>query len=961
MNEEALLKNLKEKLRCEVRFDASAKALYAADSSNYRQVPIAVVTPKSAADIIQTMEICRQCEAPVLMRGGGTSLAGQTCSIAVVLDTSVFYNRILHLDPEARRAVVQPGVVLDEVRKEAEKHTLTFGPDPATHSRCTLGGMIGNNSCGVHSVMAGKTVENILELEILTYDGLRMKVGPTPPEKLEEILREGGRRGEIYQKLKDLRDRYQKLIRERYPQIPRRVSGYNLDQLLPENGFNVARALVGSEGTCVSILEATLKLVKSPPKRALVVLGFVDLYSAGAAVPAVLEHKPIGLEGMDDFLVRNMTLKQIHPESVRALPEGIAWLLVEFGSDTDEENQQKAEALKRAASRIPGFKDLKIIFDKEEQKKLWTVRESGLGATAFVPGQDDTWEGWEDSAVPPDKVAPYLRDLQKLYRKFNYQGALYGHFGDGCIHTRINFDLKTADGIKTYHRFLSEAVDLVVSYGGSISGEHGDGQSKAEFLPKMFGPELIQAFEEFKNIWDPAGKLNPKKIVQPFLPTENLRLGVHYAPWEPKTFFKYPQDGGSFARATLRCVGVGLCRRHDSGVMCPSYMVTREEKHSTRGRAHLLFEMLRGEVIKSRWRSQEVKEALDLCLACKGCKGECPTNVDMATYKAEFLAHYYKIHLRPREAFAMGQIYWQTRVGAVFPGLINFLTQTPGISFLTKKIGGIHRHRQIPKFASVNFRSSQKNSRPVSTEKPKVYLWVDTFNNSFNPEIVKSAFRVLESAGFEVLIPGSAYCCGRPLYDFGFLKQARKYLVRILKDLRAPIREGLPFVFLEPSCASVFKEELLNLFPHDLDALRLSKQCFLLSEFLVKKAPDYDWPKINAKVLVQGHCHHQAVLGFQEEKTALMKTGVEFEILDSGCCGMAGAFGFSEDHYEISQAIGERSLLQKVRSEPVHSLILANGFSCREQIFQATGRKVYHLAQILDPDFSLEVPGEKKS
>lgn len=956
MKEEALLRNLKKDLRCDVRFDASAKALYAADSSNYRQVPLAVVTPKSAEDIIQTVSICRRHGAPVLLRGGGTSLAGQTCSVAVVLDTSAHYNRILRLDPEAKTAIVQPGIVLDEVRKEAEEHLLTFGPDPATHSRCTLGGMIGNNSCGVHSVMAGKTVENILELDILTYDGLRMKVGPTSPEELEQIIRQGGRRGEIYQKLKDLSDRYQKLIRERYPKIPRRVSGYNLDQLLPENGFNVARALVGSEGTCVTILEATLRLVKSPQKRALVVLGFIDLYSAGAAVPAVLEHKPIGLEGMDDFLARNMMLKHIHPESVEALPEGAAWLLVELGSDTDEENRQKAEELRKTAPKIPGFKDLKVLFDKEEQKNLWTVRESGLGATAFVPGQDDTWEGWEDSAVPPDKVAPYLRDLQKLYRKFHYRGALYGHFGDGCIHTRINFDLKTADGIKTYHQFLSEAVDLVVSYGGSISGEHGDGQSKAEFLPKMFGPELVKAFEEFKDIWDPAGKLNPKKIARPFLPTENLRLGVNYAPWEPKTFFKFPQDGGSFARATLRCVGVGLCRRHDSGVMCPSYMVTREEKHSTRGRAHLLFEMLRGEVIKSKWRSQEVKEALDLCLACKGCKGECPTNVDMATHKAEFLAHYYKTHLRPREAYAMGQIYWQTRVGAWIPGVMNFLTQTPGLSFLAKKIGGIHRKRKIPRFASVNFRHAEKSLRAPSPSdsQPKVYLWADTFNNSFTPEIAHSALKILRSAGFEVTVPESAYCCGRPLYDFGFLRQAKRYLSRILKDLRLPIREGIPFVFLEPSCLSVFKEELLNLFPHDLDALRLSRQCFLLSEFLIKRAPNYEWPKINAKILVQGHCHHQAVLGFQDEKQALIKTGAEFEILDSGCCGMAGAFGFSDAHYEISQAIGERSLLQKVRAESEDTLILANGFSCREQILQATGRKVYHLAQILDPDFRLE-------
>lgn len=955
MNEKKLNQYLKRKLKCEISSDASAKALYAADSSNYRQIPLAVVIPQRTEDIIDTIEVCRELEAPVLMRGGGTSLAGQTCNAAVVMDTSQHYNKILHLDPIARTAVVQPGIVLDEVRKEAEKYNLTFGPDPATHSRCTLGGMIGNNSCGVHSVMAGKTVENILELDILTYDGLRLKVGPTSPEELEEIIQAGGGRGEIYKKLKNLRDTYQTLIRERYPHIPRRVSGYNLDHLLPENGFNVARALVGSEGTCVTVLEATLQLVHSPPKRALVVMGFVDLYSAGAAVPTVLKHKPIGLEGMDDFLARNMKIKKIHPESVQALPKGVAWLLVEFGSDTDEENRQKAEKLRVAAAEIQGFNELKVLIDKEEQQNLWTVRESGLGATAFVPGQDDTWEGWEDSAVPPDQVAPYLRDLQKLYQKFNYQGALYGHFGDGCIHTRINFDLKTADGIKTYRQFLSEAVDLVVSYGGSISGEHGDGQSKAEFLPKMFGPELIQAFEEFKSIWDPTNKMNPRKVVNPYTSIENLRLGTNYAPWEPETYFKYPQDGGSFARATLRCVGVGLCRRHDSGVMCPSYMVTREEKHATRGRAHLLFEMLHGEVITTGWDSKEVKESLDLCLACKGCKGECPTNTDVATMKAEFLAHYYKKHLRPRTAYSMGQIYFVSRIAQWIPRIVNFFTQSPGLSLIAKKIGGIHAKRTMPKFAIQSFRSTQQKNlddKVVKSEKPQAYLWADTFNNSFTPEIAHSALRVLEAAGYDVLVPSKAHCCGRPLYDFGFLKQAKGYLKQILEDLREPIREGLPFVFLEPSCMSVFKEELINFFPHDLDALRLSKQCFLLSEFLIKKAPQYKWPKIDAKIIVQGHCHQQAVLGMKEEKMALMNMGADFEILDSGCCGLAGSFGFSEEHYDISQAIGERSLLPKVKASSSDTVILANGFSCREQIFQNTGRPVYHLAQILDPEFS---------
>jgi FAD/FMN-containing dehydrogenase/Fe-S oxidoreductase len=907
------------------------------------------VLTKSSEDIKAVMRICHSFQVPVLLRGGGTALAGQTCNVAVVMDTSAHYHQILEMDAVAKKARVQPGIVLDEVRRRAETHQLTFGPDPATHSRCTLGGMIGNNSCGVHSVMAGKTVDNIESLKILTYDGIEMTVGPTSDAEYEKILRQGGRQAEIYRGLREIRDQYQKLIRQKYPQIPRRVSGYNLEQLLPENGFNIAKALVGSEGTCVTILEATLKLVPSPPVRALAVMGFIDIEHAGHAVMTVLEHKPIGLEGMDEILVQNMKIKHIHPESVKALPVGEAWLLVEFGSDTQAENKKKAEGLQKIADQIPGFRDMKILYDEKEQQNLWYVRESGLGATAFLPGHADTWEGWEDSAVPPEKVGHYLRDLKKLYAKFNYQGALYGHFGQGCIHTRITFDLQTADGLKIYHQFISEAADLVISYGGSLSGEHGDGQSKAEFLPKMFGPELIEAFEKFKGLWDPGNKMNPGKVVHPFSNIENLRLGTAYAPAEPETYFKYPQDGGSFARATLRCVGVGLCRRHDSGVMCPSYMVTREEKHATRGRTHLLFEMLRGETITQGWSSPEVKEALDLCLACKGCKGECPTNVDMATYKAEFLAHYHKKHWRPRVAYSMGQIYRMCLIAQWLPGLVNFFTQMPGISAVVKKIAGIHPSRQIPKFAGKSFRRSHaKDPLLENSVKPKVLLWVDTFNNSFHPEIAESALKVLRKAGFEVLLPKKSYCCGRPLYDFGFLEQAKAYLKTIIADLRSEIREGIPFVFLEPSCASVFRDELGNLFPHDQDALRLSKQCLMLSEFLIQKVPDFVWPQIAGEALVQGHCHHQSVLNFKDEQTALMKMGLDFEVLDSGCCGMAGSFGFSEKHYSIAKAAGERVLLKKVREAKAETLIIADGFSCREQIRQESGRAAKHLAEILD-------------
>jgi len=666
---EALAAELARQLDGEVRFDAGSRALYATDGSNYRQVPIGVVVPRHKVDVLATIDVCRQFGAPLLSRGGGTSLAGQCCNVAVVMDLSKYFHGILELDPEARRARVLPGTVLDHLRAAANKHDLTFGPDPSTHNHCTLGGMIGNNSCGTHSVMAGRTSENVEELEIATYDGRVFRVGATPPEELEAIIRSDGRRGHIYGRLKALIDRYAPLVRARYPKIPRRVSGFALDQLLPENGFNVARALVGSEGTCVTVLEATLRLVPWPRARTLLVLGYPDVYAAADHVPAVMAQGPIACEGLDQRLIDDIHKKGLHERYLRYLPAGSGFLLVEFGGDTKEESDARAAAalaeLQASAPRPNG----KIYDDLDQEEKLWKVRESGLGATARIPGSPDTWEGREDSAVPPERLGDYLRQLRPIYDAHGYDGAFYGHFGQGCLHTRINFDLKTAAGITNYRRFVEEAAALVVRMGGSFSGEHGDGQSRAELLPRMFGPELVQAFREFKAIWDPEGRMNPGKVVDAYRLDDNLRLGTEFRPPLVPTHFQYPDDDGDFTRATLRCVGIGECRRDEGGTMCPSYRATREEMHSTRGRAHLLFEMMRGNELDG-WSDQHVRESLDLCLACKGCKGDCPVNVDVATYKAEFLAHHYQGRLRPVAAYSMGLIHAWARLAALAPGLV---------------------------------------------------------------------------------------------------------------------------------------------------------------------------------------------------------------------------------------------------------------------------------------------------
>jgi FAD/FMN-containing dehydrogenase/Fe-S oxidoreductase len=944
---------LRKSVGGEVRFDAGSKALYATDGSNYRQVPLGVVVPKSREDVIATVAACHKFNAPLLSRGGGTSLAGQCCNVAVVMDWSKYLHHILELNPAKKYARVQPGTICDTLRNAAKPHTLTWGPDPATHDHCTFGGMLGNNSCGAHAQMAGKAGENVISMDVLLYDGTQMTVGPMTDVELEQGIQSGGRAGNIYAQLKALRSRYSALVEQRYPRIPRRVSGYNLDHLIPgkDGRFNLARALVGSESTCVTILEAKVQLVYSYPKRVLLVLGYPSIYEAGDHVPEILKYKPIAFEGLDEFLIGNVKKKGMpQKDDLSVLPEGKGWLVLEFGGGTTDEAEAQARQVMDAIGGS-GAPSMKLYVDEKDQQKVWDVREAGLGATAFVPGEQLTWEGWEDSAVAPEKVGGYLRDLCKLYEKYQYRSALYGHFGQGCIHCRINFDLMSAPGIRKWRSFMEEATDLVTSYGGSISGEHGDGQSKAEFLYKMFGTELIEAFREFKSIWDPDWKMNPGKIVDPYRIDENLRLGADYHPWDPETHFKFPDDNGSFAHAALRCVGVGKCRRQngdgEQDTMCPSYMVTREEMHSTRGRTHLLWEMMHGDVVQDRWRDEHVKEALDLCLACKGCKGDCPVNVDVATYKAEFLSHYWEGRMRPVSAYAFGWIDKWARLASVAPGVANLFTQLPGLSSLAKAAVGVPEQRQIPPFAAQTFKS-WFGKRPVKNSGvSKVLLWADTFNNYFMPETAQAAVEVLEHAGYQVKVARRHLCCGRPLYDYGFLDMAKVYLQNILATLSTQIEAGMPMVVLEPSCCSVFRDEMRNLFPESAAAKRLAENTFTLAEFLEKKVPGYVPPQLKREAIIQGHCHHKSVMRMKEEKSVMDKMQLNYKLLESGCCGMAGSFGYEKDKYSVSLACGERALLPEVRKAALSTVIVADGFSCKEQIAQETNRHALHLAEVL--------------
>jgi FAD/FMN-containing dehydrogenase/Fe-S oxidoreductase len=950
----ALQRDLRDRVHGEIRFDPGSRGAYATDASNYRQVPIGVVVPHTAEAGADAVAVCREHGAPVVSRGGGTSLAGQSCNVAVVIDWSKYCHRVVSVDAAARTCVVEPGIVLDELNAALAGHGLMFGPRPATHDHCTLGGMIGNNSCGATAQAYGKTADNVVALEVLTYGGERFWAGATGDEEYGRIMAGGGERGRIYAALRELAQQHGDLIRERYPRIPRRVSGYNLDSLLSENGFDVGQALVGSESTLVTILRAELKLVPVPAARSLVVLGYRGIAAAADAAPRIAAHRPEQLEGVDGRLITFERERRMNPEALQLLPAGDGWLMVIFAGDSRDDADAKARAMLADLKGTEHEPTVRFYDDPGHEQELADVREVALGATARVPDMPDTWEGWEDSAVPPERLGDYLRDLMKLYDEFGYSGsALYGHFGQGCVHTRIPFDLVTAEGIAAFRRFIERAAGLVLSYGGSLSGEHGDGQARGELLPRMFGAALVEAFGQLKAIFDPDDRMNPGKVVAPYRIDENLRLGTSWAPRaDDDTFFQFPDDDGRFDRAVLRCVGVGKCRHSDGGVMCPSYMVTREEEDSTRGRSRLLFEMLGGHAdspVTGGWRSPEVRDALDLCLACKGCKRDCPTGVDMATMKAEFLAHHYQGRVRPRAHYSMGWLPVAARGAGHAPGIVNALTQAPGLRAAVTAAGGIDRRRRIPLFAGQTLQAWAAGRAPgPGALRGEIVLWPDTFTNHLTPAVGQAAVHVLEAAGWRVTVPRQSLCCGLTWISTGQLAVARRVLRRTVRALAPALRRGALVVGLEPSCTAVFRSDAGELLPGDRDVQRLGRQTVTLAEVLMDHTPGWQPPRVGGQAIAQTHCHQHAVLGYDADQALLRAAGVETDVLDAGCCGLAGNFGFEAGHYDVSMACAERALLPAVRDAAPETVVLADGFSCRTQIEQAgTGRTPAHLAEVL--------------
>jgi FAD/FMN-containing dehydrogenase/Fe-S oxidoreductase len=964
---EAVHAALAKIVRGAVRFDAGSRAMWSADASNYRHVPIGVVQPYDTDDVLATLDVCHRLGVPVLPRGAGTSIGGQAVNTAVVLDFSRHLNAIVEIDPDRRRARVQPGVVLDDLRAAARPHGLTFGPDPSTHSRCTLGGMIGNNACGAHSVAWGKTVDNVSTLRVALLDGTQLTVGPTSDADLARLTTADDRIGRLYRDLVALRERHGARIDQLYgghpndaipgsptptstpaPALTRRVSGYNLDQLLPAQGFDLAKALVGTEGTCATLLEAEVALVESPPARALAVVGFPDQFVAADHVVPLLDLAPLTIESVDAAIVEIVRSRNPANPVLDTLPAGGAWLYVETGGETPGHARAQAEAVARVMEAV-GATSL-VVSDPAHMRALWRVREEGAGSTTRLTDGGEAWPGWEDAAVPPHRLGSYLRGFDALMRTHNRRGIYYGHFGDGCIHVRIDFDLLSKPGVARFRKFVEEAADLVVEHGGSLSGEHGDGQARAELLDRMYPDDIRTAFAEFKAAWDPDGLMNPHRIVEPTKLDDDLRVFVAPPTLRPaETNLAFGHDVDGFFGATRRCMGVGKCLASQGGVMCPSYRVTREEKHSTRGRARLLFEMAGGSVVSDGWRSEEVHDALDLCLSCKGCKTDCPVGVDMASYKAEFLSQYYHRRLRPLSHYSMGFLPLWLQMAAPVARVANAAARMRPLAGVAKKLGGITPEREIPPLADTTFVRAFRRRRAgkaLPVDAPRVVLWPDTFTNAFDPQIGMDAVAVLESLGYRVEVPSKRVCCGLTWVSTGQLGVAKRVLRRTLATLQPWLDDGVPVVGLEPSCTALFRGELTDLLPHDAHAARLRELTTTFGELLAHHTEDFVVGTPGLRALVQVHCHQHAELGFAADTAVLEALKVKADVLDSGCCGLAGNFGFEKGHYDVSMACAERVLLPAVRAADTEVAMLADGFSCRTQVRQAGEREPVHLAQV---------------
>jgi FAD/FMN-containing dehydrogenase/Fe-S oxidoreductase len=941
------------------------RAEYSTDASNYRVVPAVVVFPRDEADILATAEVATATGTPVTMRGGGTSVAGNAVGPGIVLDCSRHLARVLDVDPEARTAVVQPGAVLDRLQVAARPHGLQFGPDPSTHSRCTLGGMIGNNACGPHAVAFGRTADNVLALDVVDGTGRRFTAGNDGPAAAARGI-PGARAGHgtaSVPGLPELVRAHLATLRTELGRFGRQVSGYSLEHLLPENGGDLAKALVGTEGTCALVLRATVRLVEPPPARVLAVLGYADMACAADDVPALLGHSPLAVEGIDARLV-DVVRRHRGAAAVPDLPSGGGWLLVEMGGSTPAEALAAAERLVSAA----GTRAARVVPAGDQATRLWRIREDGAGLAGRTAGGEQAWPGWEDAAVPPERLGAYLRAFEELTRLHGITGLPYGHFGDGCVHVRLDLPLENRP--QRLRPFLLDAADLVAAHGGSLSGEHGDGRARSELLPRMYSADAIAAFAAFKKVFDPDDLLNPGVVVRPRAVDVDLRRPAAH----PLLVADRPGgaaltgDGGDLTRAVHRCVGVGTCRAESPApgdVMCPSFVATHDETDSTRGRARVLQEMTNGALVRGGFRAPEVLQALDLCLSCKACAADCPASVDMAAYKAEVLHQRYRRRLRPVTHYALGQLPRWVRLAGVAPRLVNMLLAPRAVRSTVLRAGGMDPRRGIPQLAGTPLRRSTRRLRvpaPVTGRpggRPGVVLWADSFTDAFAPAVGHAMVRVLEAAGYQVYLPSGAACCGLTWISTGQLDGARARLRQTLDVLGPFAAAGMPVVGVEPSCTAVLRQDLAELLPDDPRADVVSGSVRTLAEFLTEqpgRRPEQRWqpPSLSGvTVIAQPHCHQHAVMGFGADERLLRDVGAEITVL-SGCCGLAGNFGMERGHYELSVAVAEQALLPALRDAAPGTVFLADGFSCRTQADQLAGARGIHLAELL----AAHLPGD---
>jgi len=926
------------------------RAEYSADASNYRIVPEVVVFPAEVEDILATVEVARETGTALTSRGAGTSVAGNAIGPGIVLDTSRFLNRVLDVDPTSRTAVVQPGAILDDLQAAAAPAGLRFGPDPSTHARCTLGGMIGNNACGSHAISYGRTADNVLHLDVVDGTGRRFTAGADRLGDTHPGLGVSSVPG-----LPEMVSAHLAAIRTELGRFARQVSGYSVEHLLPERGGDLAKALVGSEGTCAVVLGATVRLVPVAASRAIAVLGYSDMSAAADAVPGLLGHAPLAIEGIDARLV-DVVRRHRGPQAVPELPRGGGWLFVEVGGATAEEAHAAALTLTRDA----GTRDAVVVPDGPVASRLWRIREDGAGLAGRTAAGAQAWPGWEDAAVPPERLGAYLREFDALLKQHGIDGLPFGHFGDGCVHVRL--DLPLADRPERLRPFLLEAADLVARHGGSLSGEHGDGRARSELLPRMYSPEAIGAFAAFKNVFDPEDILNPGVIVRPSAVDASLRRpAARPFPLSSRPGgFALTEDGGDLTRAVHRCVGVGKCRADSSagGFMCPSFRASKDETHSTRGRARVLQEMTNGSLIQGGFDSAEVMDSLDLCLSCKACSADCPARVDIAAVKSEVLHQAYRGRLRPMSHYVLGQLPRWARLAGVAPRLVNAVLSVPVVRSTVLRLGGMDARRGIPTFATTPLRRTTADQRPATTaggaspSKPAVVLWVDSFTDAFTPRVGMAAIRVLEAAGYRVLVPGDAACCGLTWISTGQFGGARARLRRTL-DVLAPFAEaGVPIVGVEPSCTAVLRKDVTELLPGDPRSAEVSAAVRTLAEFLTEQpghteADRWRTPSLRGlTVIAQPHCHQHAVMGFETDAALLRAAGANLRTL-TGCCGLAGNFGMEKGHYEVSHAVAELALLPALREAPGDAVFLADGFSCRTQAEQFAGAKGIHLAELL--------------